>query len=111
MMFRSAMCPNCDSNIKLDADCDVIFCAVCGIKLQARDAFVYYDLKTGGATDIENIGSYSLLLKCGTEFLEQGKHDLAEACFMNIKYPRRSGTVSIGTTPSEDISAGCPDFC
>jgi len=52
--------------------------------MDARDAFVYYDLKTGGESEIREIGSHKLLLKCGTDFFEQGKYDLAEACFANI---------------------------
>ncbi|MCL2059115.1 MAG: hypothetical protein FWH01_08690 [Oscillospiraceae bacterium] len=84
MMFRSAMCPNCDSFIKLDSESESIYCAKCGIQMQAQDAFVYYELKTGGKPDIGAIGSYSILLKCGTGFLEQQKHDLADACFANI---------------------------
>jgi len=78
------MCPNCDANIKIDADSQTAFCAKCGIQLQSQDAFVYYELKKGGEPDVGNIGSYKLLIKCGTEFLEQGKHDLADACFANI---------------------------
>ena len=85
MMFRSAMCPNCDSLIKLDSDSETIFCANCGIQLQAEDAFVYYELKTNGSVDaIGKVDSYKLLAKCGAEYLAQQKHDLAEACFSNI---------------------------
>ena len=84
MMFRSAMCPNCDSLIKLDSESDNIYCANCGIQLQAQDAFMYYELKTGGETDIEAAGGYQILMKCGTDFLEQKKHDQADACFANI---------------------------
>ena len=84
MMFRSAMCPNCDSMIKLDSESESIFCAICGIQMQAQDAFVYYDLKTNGKPDINAVDSYKILIKCGTEYLEQKKHDLADACFANI---------------------------
>ena len=84
MMFRSGMCPNCDSLIKIDSESENIFCASCGIQLQAQDAFVYYDLKTSGEADINLVGSYKVLLKCGTDFLEQKKHDQAEACFAGI---------------------------
>ena len=84
MMFRSAMCPNCDSLIKLDSESENIFCANCGIQLQAQDAFMYYELKTGGEMDLDATGSYNILLKCGTDFLEQKKHDQADACFANI---------------------------
>jgi len=84
MVFRSAMCPNCDSNLKLDSESESIFCAACGIQIQARDAFVYYELKTGGEAAINEIGSYKILLKCGADFLEDGKYDLADACFANI---------------------------
>lgn len=84
MNFRSAMCPNCECNLKLESDSTTTFCARCGIQLQAQDAFVYYDLKNGDGVDIDKIGSYSLLFKCGREFLEQKKHDLADACFVNM---------------------------
>ena len=83
-MFRSAMCPNCDSLMKIDSESEEVFCSGCGIQLRAQDAFVYHDLKTGGETDISKVTNYSLLLKCGTGFLEQKKHDLADACFANI---------------------------
>ena len=83
-MFRSAMCPNCDNLVKIDSESETIFCAHCGIQQKAQDAFVYYELKTGGKADIGAIDSYSILLKCGAEFLEQKKHDQADACFTNI---------------------------
>ena len=83
-MFRSAMCPNCENNLKIDSESESIFCAICGIQMEARDAFVYYDLKTGDEAAINEINSYKLLLKCGAGFLEEGKHALADACFANI---------------------------
>ena len=78
------MCPNCDSTIKLDSESESIFCVNCGIQMQAQDAFVYYDLKTSNKPDIDAVSSQKILLKCGTEFLEKQKHDLADACFANI---------------------------
>ena len=78
------MCPNCDNLIKLDSDIENIFCPVCGIQMQARDAFTYYDLKTGGEKEINAAGSYNVLMKCGTDFLEQKKHDQADACFAGV---------------------------
>ena len=88
-MFRSAMCPNCDGLMKLDSESENVFCAGCGIQLQAQDAFVYFDLKTGGEADISKVTNVGLLMKCGKDFLEQKKHDLADACFSNIlkKFP------------------------
>jgi len=78
------MCPNCESQLKVDSDSETVFCANCGIQLQARDAFVYYDLKSGGNVDIDGIGSYSLLLKCGAGFFERGEYDKSDACFENM---------------------------
>ena len=83
-MFRSAMCPNCDAKLKLDSDSETIFCSNCGIQLQAEDAFVYYELKTGNAAAIDSVTSSSILLKSGRDFLGQGKHDLADACFEGV---------------------------
>ena len=84
MQFQSAQCPNCDSLMKIDSESENVFCAACGIQLPARDAFVYFQLKNGGETDIENVANASLLLKCGVDFLDQKKHDLADACFANV---------------------------
>ena len=85
MIFRSAMCPNCDSLIKIDSESGTIFCANCGIQLQAEDAFVYYELKTNGSEELINgLESYNLLAKLGTDYLSQKKYGLAEACFANI---------------------------
>jgi len=78
------MCPNCDSVLKIDSESESTYCAKCGIQMQAEDAFVYYELKTGGEADINEIDSYRILLKCGTDFFDRQEYDRADACFANI---------------------------
>jgi len=84
MVFRSAMCPNCDSIIKLDSESGSIFCANCGIRLNAEDAFVYYELKTGGEPDVGKIDGYKLLMSCAANCLEQKKFKLADDCLEKL---------------------------
>ena len=85
MMFRSGMCPNCDTVLKLDSTSEIVFCTRCGSQLNAEDAFVLFDLKeANGAADLNKLENYNMLIKSGKMFLQQKKHDLADACFRKI---------------------------
>ena len=78
------MCPNCDNFIKLDSESESFYCAHCGIQLDSRDAFVYYDLKTGGEPDMDGIDSFKLLMRCSAGYLEQKKYEQADSCYEKI---------------------------
>jgi tetratricopeptide (TPR) repeat protein len=89
MMFRAAMCLSCDNIMKVDSTSETIYCTRCGSQFDAEDAFVFYELKTKGETDVSRLDGYNMLLRCGMVFLEQKKHDMADACFQKIldKHP------------------------
>ncbi|MDR1439792.1 MAG: hypothetical protein LBJ10_07235 [Clostridiales bacterium] len=75
--------------MKVDSTSQTIFCTRCGSQFDAQDAFVFYELKTKGETDLSKLEGYNMLLRCGMAFLEQKKHDMADSCFAKLldKHP------------------------
>ena len=81
MLFRSAMCPNCDCIMKVDSASKTIFCTRCGSQFTADDAFMFHDLRHADKIDLDDANNYKVLVSSGKSLLEEGRYDQAERCF------------------------------
>jgi hypothetical protein len=70
--------------MKLESKSATIFCVNCGTQMQAEDAFVFYELKTGSVTDVEDVESIKVLRRCAMDSLKGKKYELADSCFAKI---------------------------